>query len=87
MPCTWRLVACSTSADKFPFWEPMACRVGERVEERKEKAETEKEASRHVEGRVLEQGQEGKALSRVMPTLGKNTDLDRRLTLIPHRNI
>lgn len=68
MPCTWRLVACSTSADKFP-WEPMACRVGERVEERKEKAETEKEASRHVEGRVLEQGQEARPSPESCPPL------------------
>lgn len=41
MPCTWRLVACSTSADRFP-WEPMAWGMGKGVEERKKKAEQRK---------------------------------------------
>ena len=68
MPCTWRLVACSTSADRFP-WEPMAWWVGERVEKRKEKAETEKEASTHVEGRILEQDQEERPSPKPLPSM------------------
>lgn len=45
--------------------------VGKGIEERKAKAETEKEGSRQVE-KILEQGQEEKALSKPPPSHGNS---------------